>query len=87
MTDADGKQNDQSTFDFEEGDFVVVKVREQWTSGPLLAKFVAKCTEIGTDTVGGRNARFKLPGAMNRVSYSEYEAEFEQVESPTEVNF
>lgn len=81
------EEEQQSDFDFEEGDHVVVRVRENKTSGSLRMKFVAKCTDISTDSIGGGTARFKLPGTMNSVSYKQYEAEFEKVDSPNEVHF
>lgn len=80
-------EEQQSDFDFEQGDHVVVRVRENKTSGSLRVKFVAKCTDISTDSLGGGTARFKLPGTMNSVSYKDYEAEFERVDAPNEVNF
>ena len=81
------REEQQSDFDFEKGDHVVVRVRENKTSGSLRVKFVAKCTGISTDSIGGDTARFKLPGTMNSVSYKQYEAEFEKVDAPNEVNF
>ncbi len=67
----------QSGFEFVKGDTVTVRVRENGTRGNIVAKFTAECVEIDTLPVGGKTARFDLPGMMNRVSYRPYEAEFE----------
>lgn len=66
--------------DFEEGDKVLVRVRENGTSGKILAKFTAVCARI-EDAVFGEKARFDLPGTMNSVSYAPHEAEFEVVDN------
>lgn len=74
-------------FDFDEGDTMLVRVREHNTGGDLVAKFVAKCTKIEKYPTGRVQATFDLPGLMNTVSYAAYEAEFERVEDQSEVNF
>lgn len=75
------------TFPFTEGDTVLVRVREHGTSGPLRAKFVAECVDIGTAAFTV-SARFDLPfGTMNTVTLRPYEAEFETVAAPSEVTF
>jgi hypothetical protein len=67
-------------FDFDEGDTVLVRVRENGTSGKIVAKFEATCSRISErDGVGpSPSARFELPfGTMNAVTLRPYEAEFE----------
>ncbi|MDS0280038.1 hypothetical protein NDI85_19830 [Halomicroarcula sp. S1AR25-4] len=67
-------------FPFEEGDTVLVRVRENGTGGNIVAKFTAECTSIDARPgPTGDFARFELPGMMNSVSYRPYEAEFEVV--------
>ena len=68
-----------SQFDFEEGDEVTVRVRENGTSGNIVAKFTSECRKIETYPTGRTQATFELPGMMNSVSYATYEAEFEVV--------
>jgi hypothetical protein len=66
-------------FDFEEGDTVLVRVRE---NGSIVAKFEATCTDISDPSGIGtsRKARFEMPfGVMNSVTIRPYEAEFEVV--------
>lgn len=50
-------------FDFEEGDKVLVRVRENGTSGNIIAKFEAVCKDIsgGALVSGSPVARFELP--------------------------
>ena len=67
-------------FTFEEGDTVTVRVREHGTSGNIVAKFTSECCGIETFPTGRTQAKFELPGMMNRVSYAPYEADFEVVE-------
>ncbi|RLM32652.1 hypothetical protein [Haloarcula sp. Atlit-120R] len=67
-------------FDFEEGDTVLVRVRE---NGSIVVKFEATCTDISDPSGIGtsRKARFEMPfGVMNSVTICPYEAEFEVVE-------
>lgn len=66
-----------SEFEFEEGDTVTVRVRENGTRGKIIAKFTAECVDFRTYPIGGDKAVFELPGKMNRVSYADYEGEFE----------
>jgi hypothetical protein len=75
-----GEKPDDSDFSFEEGDTVVVRVREHGTSGNIVAKFTAECDKIETFPTGRTQATFDLPGMMNSVSYATYEAEFEGVD-------
>ena len=68
-----------SDFDFEEGDVVLVRARENGTSGNIVAKFEAECKRID-ERMGRPVARFDMPfGTMNSVSIRPYEAEFEVV--------
>lgn len=69
--------SDSNEFPFEEGDTVLVRVRENGTSGNIVAKFESECREIETFPTGRTQARFDLPGMMNSVAYTPYEAEFE----------
>jgi hypothetical protein len=71
--------SEQSASEFGEGDTVTVRVRENGTSGTIVVKFTAECSEIETFPAGRTQAMFELPGMMNRVSYAPYEAEFEVV--------
>lgn len=64
-------------FDFEQGDRVLVRVRENGMSGNIVVKFTAECEEIETFPTGRTQAKFDLPGMMNRVAYTPHEAEFE----------
>jgi len=69
-------------FPFEEGDTVLVRVRENGTSGCIVAKFEATCNRIRDNSGIGtsRQARFEMPfGTMNSVTIRPYEAEFEVV--------
>lgn len=68
-------------FGFEEGDTVCVRVRENGTTGNIVAKFTTECSDIRTLSTGRTQARFELPGMMNSLSYAPYEAEFEVQES------
>lgn len=67
-------------FDFEEGDTVLVRVRENGTSGNIVAKFTAECEKIDSYPTGRTQATFQLPGLMNSVCYAPHEAEFEVVD-------
>jgi len=69
--------NYSEKFEFDVGDEVTVRVRENRTSGPIVLKFTAECTKIDRFGTGRVQATFDLPGLMNSVSYAEYEAEFE----------
>lgn len=70
---------DTEQFDFEECDEVTVRVREHGTSENIVVKFTAECCGIETFPTGRTQAKFDLPGMMNRVAYALYEAEFEVV--------
>jgi hypothetical protein len=74
-------KKETTTFPFEEGDNVLVRVREDGTRGNIVAKFEAECSRIRESEIGGSaKASFRLPwGVMNTVSIREYEAEFEVV--------
>lgn len=70
----------QSTeFPFEEGDNVLVRVREHGTGGKIVAKFEAECSAIRDSSPAlSPQAVFRLPfGLMNTVTLRQYEAEFE----------
>jgi len=69
-------------FAFSEGDEVLVRVRENGTTGKIVAKFTAECKRIKT-TSGflGAKATFDLPGTLNNVTYASHEAEFEVVKN------
>ncbi|QIO25494.1 hypothetical protein [Haloarcula sp. JP-L23] len=70
-------------FEFEEGDTVLVRAREHGTSGNIVAKFEATCTDISDPSGIGtsRSARFEMPfGTLNSVTIRPYEAEFEVVD-------
>lgn len=75
--ETDGTQTEQSDFEFEEGDDVLVRVREQ---GKIVLKFTAECDKIETFPTGRTQAMFDLPGLMNSVAYTAAEAEFEVIE-------
>lgn len=82
-TNQDTEDEPGSAFDFSEGDKVRVRVRENGTSGNIVAKFEAVCTAIdgGRGVVGADSARFDMPfGLMNSVTIRHYEAEFEVIE-------
>lgn len=80
MSEEIGREARTHEFEFDKGDEVLVRVREHGTSGNIVAKFTATCDSIYSTPFGGSKAKFKLPGAMNYLSYAEYEAEFEVVE-------
>lgn len=70
-----------SEFEFEEGDEVLIRVRENGTSGNIVAKLTGICTSIneGTIPMGSPTARFELPwGFMNSITLRPYDAEFEK---------
>jgi hypothetical protein len=66
-------------FDFEEGDRVLIRVREHGTRGNIVAKFEAECSIIREMRgPASPQARFNLDwGAMNSVTLRPTEAEFE----------
>jgi len=69
-------------FPFEPGDRVLVRVRENGTSGTIDAKFEAECSRIeGEAGPLSTRARFDLPwGLMNSVTLRPYDAEFEVID-------
>lgn len=69
-------------FPFEEGDQVLVRVREHGSSGTIVAKFEAECGDIDDDRpLAGAVARFDFDwGLMNRVTLRAHEAEFEVID-------
>lgn len=72
-----------SEFPFEEGETVLVRARENGTSGNIEAKFTAECEDIssGVSEVTSPIARLALPfGPRNTVTIRPYEAEFEVVD-------
>ena len=82
LSDEQATNTGQSEFPFVEGDDVLVRVRENGTSGNIVAKFTAECTNIrpGGPPGSSPSARFRLPwGSMNAVTLRYYEAEFEVV--------
>lgn len=70
---------DYDEFPFEEDDEVLVRVRENGTSGTIEAKFEATCENIREEGIGlSPSARLSLDwGLMNSVTLRPYEAEFE----------
>lgn len=79
---SDGNSSDTTErFEFEKGDTVCVRVRENGTSGSIVAKFTTECSKIESFPTGRMQATFELPGMMNSVAYAPYEAEFEVLES------
>ncbi|QPL12258.1 hypothetical protein HrrHc1_185 [Halorubrum phage Hardycor1] len=91
----DGRYRDEADeFEFEADDAVLVRIRENRTSGPLRAKFLARCVGFdgpqGPHTFGGVKAVLApawTNSATGRLSFRYYEAEFEQVDDPDEVRF
>ncbi|WP_254810699.1 hypothetical protein [Natronosalvus amylolyticus] len=69
-------------FDFETGDRVLVRVRENGTSGPIKAKFEATVTRIREGVMGSSpTAYFDPPwDSIGGVSLRPYEAEFEVIQ-------
>lgn len=76
-------------FDFEEGDYVLLRIREHGNSGPLRGKFIAECVGFReTETLGSDYANFEPPwDRIADLTLKPYDAEFEQVDDPDEVNF
>ena len=73
-----------SGFDFEADDTVLVKVRENGTSGKLKAKFVAECVDVmDSGPVLPPTAKFDVPwgNSTDWVRLRPGDAEFERVES------
>lgn len=76
--ETDGEES--PNFPFEEGDTVLVRVRENGDSGTIIAKFEAECDGFTRMVGGSQMARLSLPwGLNNTVSLRYYEAEFEVV--------
>lgn len=71
----------ENDFPFEEGDEVLVRVRENGDSGNIEAKFTGECSSIRDESSpGSATARIALPwGTMNSVTLRAYEADFEVV--------
>lgn len=70
-------------FDFEEGDTVLVRVRQHGDSGRIQAKFVAEVDgfDSGFDQTSSDLAKFDPPWSMlGMVNLRCYEAEFEVVD-------
>lgn len=68
-------------FPFQEGDTVLVRARENGTSGTIQVKFTAECMDISGNPAGTAVARFPMPfGVMNSMTIRPYEAEFEVVD-------
>lgn len=82
-------------FDFVAGDYVVVRIRRDLgTNGPLRAKFVAECE--GFDGPRGPRSFGTVRTVLSpvwadsrtgRITFNQYDAEFERVDSPDEVTF
>lgn len=72
-------------FDFEVGDRVEVKVRENGTSGPIVAKFEAEVAKIdqGEKAMHSPKVLLEVPwGGVDgrRLRFKSYEAEFEVID-------
>ena len=81
-----GEQHESriTDFDFEEGDKVVIRIRQD---GKLRAKFVAVCEQIYvTNGHISDKARFNVPWSGN-VRLRANEADFEVVDTFDKVNF
>jgi hypothetical protein len=68
-------------FEFDEGDTVLVRVRERGTSGKLQAKFVAEVVDFG-GSIGPGSEYATLDPPWKSIGYIKlhsYEAEFEVV--------
>lgn len=76
-------------FDIEADDLVLVRVREHGTSGTLIAKFIARVDGFdGQKGPGSTYVRLVPPwDDYSSIRLHHYEAEFEVVEDPDEVNF
>ena len=76
-------------FPFEEGDRVLVRVRENGKSGRMVAKFVADCEEIRSRAPGmSLVAELNPPWTqIGTVDLHPYEAEFEKIEQDEVPNF
>lgn len=77
------------SFEFEAGDRVLVRVRENGTSGRLVAKFVAEVDGFSSDPLEATSDEVKLSTswAPLTIRLRPYEAEFEVVEDGDEVRF
>jgi len=75
-------ENEAENFDFEQGDTVLVRVRQHGDSGRIQAKFVAECTGFRSNRpVGSAQAQFDPPwDQIGTVDLRYYEAEYEVVE-------
>lgn len=76
-------------FPFDEGDSVLVRARENGTTGKIEAKFVAECFDIRrSNAVVSPTARLRMPfGNHQTVSMRPYEAEFERLDDPADYTF
>jgi hypothetical protein len=73
--------------EIQEGDTVCVRVRENRTSGPLQAKFVADVAEI-QQRIGTKTIVLDVPWAsVSRIRLKPYEATFEQIDDHDDVSF
>lgn len=72
-----------SGFDFEEDDTVLVRIRENGTSGAVVAKFVAECVDVqDSGPVLPPTAKFDAPwgNITDWVRLKPGDAEFERAE-------
>lgn len=79
-------------FPFEEGDRVLVRVREHGgTNGRIRAKFLAECKGFERGLLGDMDRVELLPawgeGPMDTLRLKPYDAEFETVAADEEVSF
>ena len=86
-TNSDERTDTETTFDFEAGDAVAIRIRTG-DSNTLTGKFAATCTETTHEEFGGDTAHFDLEvGTMNTIKLRSYEAEFERLDSLDDVQF
>lgn len=76
-------------FEFEEGDSVLIRIREHGDSGHLRAKVIAECVGFRESEYPGSDfAKFEPPwDRIADLALKPYDAEFEYVEDVGEVNF
>lgn len=74
-----------SDFDFESGDTVLVRIRED---GQLVAKFIATIKSFHSPRMRPDIVRVRTSwNGIGTLKLHSYEADFEPVEDPEEVNF